>query len=196
MKRYAPTKSFRYTLLLFYAGFRWMTCGLFVFGVIAEILFLIRFFTGGGLSAVMDAPFEDSKDYKQCVMGVSYLLREDLERLQRTRQEYYDEQRQAWKRIILGMIILLAGIGLTSFSAAMIAGLPWFTGGFFTVLVEFTGIAMMFRAYLDADFPLAKKISESFMILSLPIKIERTAKMIAALTKRIREEDQKSLSNS
>ena len=191
MKKYAPTKSFKLTVFFFYAGFRWMLCGMFPFGVIAEVIFLIRFLTGGGLHQVLEAPYEDSREYKECVMGIGYNFKEELEMKKRHMADCYDQQRDAWKRIPIGFVLLLIGIGLTLFSQAMIAAYPWFTGGFFTVMLEYYALILMLTGYLDADFPLPKAFRNAFSIKTIPVKLEHYEKMIAPLEKRVEMEREK-----
>ena len=191
MKRYCPTKGFPLTVFFFYAGIRWIMSSLFIVGVISELLFLIRFFTNAGVSSVMEAPFEDSKEYKLCVMGIGYNFREELERQKRERDEYLVKQQDAWKKILLGGFVFLIGFVLTFISMLLVEGLLWFFGGVFTVMIEFTGLKIMLDAYLDMDTKMGKEFAETFMISSIPIKLERSSKMITILLERIRKEEEK-----
>ena len=191
MKRYCPTKGLPLTIFFLYAGIRWMMSGLFIIGVISELLFMIRFFMNAGFSHVIEAPFEDSKEYKHCVMGIGYNFREELERQKRERDEYLVRQRDAWKGILFGGLVFLIGFVLTFISMILAEGLAWFFGGVFTVMIEYTGLKIMLDAYLDMGTKIGRKIADAYMISSVPVKLEHCSKMIAVLLERIRKEEEK-----
>ena len=95
MRRLRPKKGLGATAYFFYVGIRALVNvnaydegGLFI-AMVAFGIAIILFFTVGGFKAEIQAPFEDSEKYRECVMGTNYDLEASLKREKENKERYY-----------------------------------------------------------------------------------------------------------
>ena len=203
MRRLRPKKGLGATAYFFYVSIRALVNvnaydegGLFI-AMVALGIAIILFFTVGGFEAEIQAPFEDSEKYRECVMGTNYDLEASLKREKENKERYYLEQKDSGKTALEGVGIVFAGILINLLStgidhlvpATVIPILP--IGHIAGWYVEYFGIKWIFRAYLNSDMIFAKEISEKFMQHTTSVKIEECSKMIAVIQNKIREQENK-----
>lgn len=190
MKRYEAGRNFKLTLLLLYMGIRFLTMYKLISGIVILAIAMIFYFTSGGLKRVMEPPFEDSREYKDCVLWRGYNLKEALQREKDSREIFRKEQKDYWKYMVVGGFVFLLGFSLSFVLMLFSAEFPLITGQFFTVPIEFSGLMLIWHGFVNSNLTNAKSVSETFMINSLPRRIERCTKLIQVLHKRLEMENE------
>ena len=199
MKCYQPKRLFKVTLTIFKVSVVVMLSPLvFLMPFYLPIagggvlLSAILFLTIGGFERIYVHPFEDSKEYKDCLFGQMYNLEERLEKEKKRREELYREQRESWKNVMLGIglfllgfCIVLASVLLSEILVVFILGV---VPGFYIEVMCFDWIWI---GYINSSAPYAKEVSEQMAIHSASVKAEESAKMIAVLTRRVREKEER-----
>lgn len=191
MKRYRPKKGFKITFTIL--GFSILLLPLvWIASVAGIVIWAICFLTFGGFEVVYVHPFEDSREYKECVFGNAYNLEDKLRKEQENLALYRKEQSEAWINVATGGALLFAGflVTLISLFLATILVVP--------ILGVFPGYFIMFMSYhwfwegfINSSLPLAAKISDEFCIRSTSVKIEETSKKIAALKRSLKQAREK-----
>ena len=201
MRRLRPKKGFGATAFFFYlsirsliGGIAYDEGGLFI-AMLACGIAITLIFTVGGFKAEIQAPFEDSEKYRECVMGTNYDLEASLRREKENKERYYLEQKECGKTALEGVGMFLLGLLInflsTGFDALVSTSfLPMLPIGHIVGwYVEYFGLKWIFRAYLNSNMAFAKEISEKFMQHTTSVKIEECSKMIAVIQNKLREQE-------
>lgn len=172
---------------------------LLFFGGIGMTVALLLFFTVGGIHVTCERPFEESKRYKECVLGRIYDLEDELRKEKRALEELRQEQRETKKRVLLGTGLFFGGIliiGICYVLAYVFLQLYFAVGIYLGMYVVCMGVKWLWYAFINSDLLLAKRISELFLLRSYSVRIEESVKIVNALKKRLwesREKEQKIL---
>lgn len=194
MRVLRPKKMFNFTLFLFYYGLRIL--GAFPLpGWICLAVSVVLFFTVGGFEAVMEKPFEDTKEYKECIIGPMYNLKDRLQHEMLNLDRYRMEQKVSWKTGVLGAGIYILCCIVTVFILKLKLWIKdkivlWFCGEIFSIAGEFWALTWIWDGYINSGAVHAKEISKKFMIRSTSIKIEETTKKINALSRRQQKDEE------
>ena len=177
-----------------------------ILSFIAAILLIVTLFmflTIGGIKVVYERPFEDSRRYKEIYLGQNYHLEEELAR-EKNMMERYQQEREKNKsdfKIGLGitvgafLVLILSILFMSAGSASSVAG--GFMAGISVLMsvlafyVFLWGIKILWNAYVNSDSPTARKISEQFMLHTLSIRREESAKLIRLMTTKLEEQKEK-----
>lgn len=202
MRRLRPKKGFGAAAFFFYMSIRALIGvaydegGLFI-AMVALGIGIVLFFTVGGFKAEIQAPFEDSEKYRECVMGTNFDLEASLKREKENKERYYLEQKDSGKTAVEGVGIFLLGLLINLISKGFDVLIPDSVlpiiplGHIVGWYIEFFGIKWIFRAYLNSNMAFAKELSEKFMQHTTSVKIEECSKMIALIQNKIREQEDK-----
>lgn len=201
MKCYQPKRLFKYTLILFKFSFiAFFSPATFFFmpltflAGVGLLISAILFLTIGGLDKVYVHPFEDSKEYKECLFGQMFNLEEKLEKEKKNRDFYYKQQRESWKSSAIGVFLFFLGLFIESMSVLLVRFFPLFVLGVVPGLyIQYMCYDWIWEGFINSSNPRARKAADLLAIRSPAVKAEQSAKMIAVLTKRIREMEQKEL---
>ena len=199
MKCYQPKKLFKVTLAIFKISVVVMLSPLVFYlqfylpiAMGGVLLSAILFLTIGGFERIYVHPFEDSKEYKDCLFGQMYNLEERLEKEKKRREELYRELRESWKNVMLGIGLYLLGFCIVLASVLLAQILVVFILGVVPGLyIEVMCFDWIWIGYINSSAPFAKKISEEMAIHSASVKAEESSKMIAVLTRRVREKEER-----
>ena len=167
---------------------------LFMIGGIGMTVALLLFFTVGGICVTYARPFEESKRYKECVLGKINDLEDELRKEKRALEELRQEQKETKKRILLGAGLFIGGILIivVCFVLAYVFLQMYFAVGIYLgMYVMCMGVKWLWYAFINSDLLLAKKISELFLIRSYSVRIEESIKIVSALKKRLWESQEK-----
>lgn len=179
----------RYGILSFSSGI--LTC-----------ITLMFFLTIGGVKVVYEKPFEDSKRYKDVFYGRTYHLEEELEHERKTLEQYRKEQLRIKKDFKIGIWISLGALmgwilcimimmlgSATSVAVGLLSGLSVILSVvcFYALL---WGLKFVWNAYLNSDAPSAHKISEMFLLRTISVRREESAKLINLLMRKINEKNE------
>lgn len=161
---------------------------------------LLLFATIGGFRVVYEKPFEDSKRYKDIFLGRSYRMEEELKRERELLERYRKEQAdmKKWFQLgfgmtvgcILGMLfcaLLFKGFSMTSNPILYALGVILLFVFFYVLLI---GIKFIWMAYINSDWPSARRISELFLLRTLSVKKEETSKLINLLSRKVKEAEE------
>lgn len=196
---YQPKRLFKITLAIFkiclvvllsplalYLQFYIPIAGIGLF--VSAIMFL----TIGGFEKIVVHPFEDSKDYKECLFGQMYNLEERLEWEKKRRDELYQEQHESWRNVLLGIGLLLLGFGIVLASVLasqiLVVLILGVVPGFYIEIMSFDWVWI---GYINSSLRIAKRDSELFQVRSTSVKIEECTKKIDVLSNRLREMEEK-----
>lgn len=162
---------------------------LMLFGVISGIIALLLFFSVGGIQIVYRKPYEESKRYKDLLMGKNYKLEVDLKR----KKEYLDELRHKQKKAKLHTIFyLIFSIICTTVLciniSALVNGTAMIYGVIIALILFLGSIYWLWKSFINTDFMLAIRLSDLFMLDTLSIRIEETSIIIEYLNRRLSEE--------
>ena len=174
----------------------------FVAGILL-IVTLLMFLTFGGIKMVYEKPFEDSRRYKEIYLGQNYHLEEELAREKNMMERYQQEREKNKSDFKLGlgitfgaflvfamcMLFMLAGSG-SSVASGLLAGISVLMS-VLAFYVFLWGIKILWNAYVNSDSPTARKISEQFMLHTLSIRREESAKLIRLMTIKLEEQKEK-----
>lgn len=168
--------------------------GIFRFvGGIGLCVSVLLFFSVGGIKRVYVKPLEDTKQFKDYFFGRVQNMERELEREKRVLEELQAEQKEHHKRFWIFLSVALFGLLLT-----ICLGIVWLMGvniltGIFLVIAAYVTIwvmAMAWHAFLNTDYPLAKKLSEIFLLRTCSTRSEEASKYIAVISKRLAQDAQ------
>jgi hypothetical protein len=197
-----PKKAFKLTAYLFYAGIRFFL-GIFTgsenwfLGLVCIGISFLLFLTVGGFKAEIVPPFEDTKRYRECLLGMTNDLEVILQREKKNKEQYYQEQNTIRKTMWEGLAIFFVGIVINLISSgidrfvfpSVLPILP--IGHLAGYYVEGLGLFWVFGAYVNSRMPFAREISEKFALRTTSVKIEECSKMIAVTQNKLREQEEK-----
>lgn len=167
---------------------------LFFLGGIGLCIAFLLFCTIGGIRSVYVTPFEDTKRYRDYVLGRSYQLERDLEREKKVYDEICKEQKDMfgwfWKGILICIGIFVAMI---FFYILYIGANSLFASYVFLALTFcfIWGIKFVWHSFLNTDSPLAYKISDLFLLRNCSIRREESSKLITLMSQKLDEKKEK-----
>ena len=123
-------------------------------------------------------------------------LKRERELLERYRKEQADMKK--WFQLgfgmtvgcILGMLfcaLLFKGFSMTSNPILYALGVILLFVFFYVLLI---GIKFVWMAYINSDWPSARRISELFLLRTLSVKKEETSKLINLLSRKVKEAEE------
>ena len=167
------------------------------------VVTLFLFLTVGGIKVVYERPFEDSRRYKEIYLGQNYHLEEELTREKNMMERYRLEAEKNKTDIKLGLGMMLGAFlvmtlcfsfmsfgSATSVVSGFLAGISVLVS-VLAFYVFLWGIKILWNAYVNSDSPTARKISEQFMLHTLSIRREESAKLIRLMTIKLEEQKEK-----
>lgn len=176
---------------------------LFFFSGIILVVACVMFLTVGRFHTVYEKPFEDSKRYKEIVLGQNYHLEEELAREKSLMEHYRQEQTEIkndFKRglWIIGGSLLGEAICFMFITTATLENTILAIFGVIAVLVAIVlfyvflwGLKYLWNAYINSSFPSAHKISELFCLRTISVRREESSKLIGLITRKLEEQKQK-----
>lgn len=153
---------------------------------------VLLFFSAGGIRTVYQESFENSKTYKEWLLGRNYSLERDLQQQKERLEILKQRQGKNTLKIVLG--ILAAAISFFWCVEEMIQffDLSSIVPKIAVADVLFIwGITISCRAFLNSDMHHALEISELFLQDTIPVRIDRTLKIISVLRQRMDKEQQR-----
>ena len=159
-------------------------------GIFFLFLTLFLFITIGGIRTVCVRPFEDSKSYRDCLLGRGFDLEKRLEKEEENLRIYKMEQKESRKSILIGLALLILGLLIVSISIliAMNAFLKLFViGTIVGCYLVFMSPYWFWNGFVNSGSLLAHKVSEMFLLRTTSVKIDETYKMIGALKDHVLE---------
>lgn len=165
-----------------------------LFGGIGMTVALLLFFTVGGIHITYERPFEESKRYKECVLGRINDLEDELRKEKRALEELKQEQKETKKRVLLGTGLLIGGILLIRicFIRSFVFLQVYLVFGIYLgVYIVCMGVKWLWYAFINSNLLLAQKISRQFSLRTHSVRIEESTKIVSALKKRLWESQEK-----
>lgn len=158
-------------------------------GILA--LALISFFTIGGWHRVDEPPFEDTREYRDYLYRFSYGLEKELARKKEYMSRLIREQQGIYRWCLLGGGLVLAANALLLWSLKwMVYSSAGFYGFLISVAGMILGVKFFWHGFINSDRPIAKKLSDTFLLNTLSVRREQTSKLIGLLTRKINEGQQ------
>ena len=165
-----------------------------VIGMIFFFLSILCFFTIGGIKKVYVHPFEDSKKYRDAVMGRGFDLDKQLEKERRNLEQYRKEQAESYKSygtglalIIGGLLVIVLSVALTMGTMVILFLFGVIPGGYLILMSPY----WFWHGFVNSDSALAKKLSDLFLLRTTSVRIEESTKLIAVLEKHVEEQSKK-----